>query len=747
MNINERDLSYQIVYNAVESIVTINKCGIIIGFNPSATKLFGFENYEVIGKNVHILVPQEHASYHDEYICRYVCTNKRHLEWEHSEINIQRKDKSIVSVVMTLTETIINNEQIFTSTMRMKQPVCIKDIAARALIDMCIDASVTMDIKCNIKYFNNAAEKMFGYSSCEVIGHNVHILMPSPYNENHDKYVCMYLQTNIKKVIGYDREFIAVRKDKSKFPIRLNVTEVYMDNLKLFTATICDISAHHVTQEILYQATRVKKDFLARMTHELRTPLNGIIGMSNILANMSLTEEQNDIVQTIVSSGEGLLETINNVLDFSKADACKLTLEHVQIDLREIVHQVMDMLVASARRKNLHLYVHMNETLCTKVFGDAIGIRQIYTNVVGNAIKFTECGAIHIIVTCMHLDDKTIMFHTEVRDTGIGISNADILFNPFVQADMSTTRKYGGTGLGLTISKSLVQGMHGDIGILPSSIGATIWFTMKLDKQVEEPQTQHKQQQTKVVVVTSDMCLSEKISMYLTAWKYTHIVVDVVTITTITRDVDVVFLCDTSNIQDVKRRNNDILTLFPNATLVDIKYLCDVEKDNVSKNWVSRPIKRDDLYKSLIREKIIDIPKICTIDQRTLSGLVLIVEDNLINQKVMKMYVKRLGFIADVANNGIEVLQKLQECMTYKLLLMDCHMPQMDGFTCTRIIRANEKINKNSPRILIVACTGGVSDEDRQHCIESGMDLFLTKPVRIHELTDVFKRAGLANMT
>ena len=750
--VNEHELAYQIVYNAVESIVSINHSGVILGFNPAATKLFGFECNEVIGKNVHILIPPEHASHHNEYICRYMTTKIRRMEWLHSEISIQLKNKSVVSVIMTLSEALINNEKIFTCTMRLKYSiVCIKDVAAHALIENTFDAIVTINAKCIIKYFNTAAEKLFGYISSEVIGRNVKILMTSPHTENHDGYMCTYLRTNIKKVIGYTHEFTAVRKDTSRFPLRIMVTEVDVNGVRLFTGTMHDISKYHIEQEIIYEATRVKKDFLARMTHELRTPLNGIIGMSNILDNTSLTPEQKHIVQTIVSSGEGLLQTVNNVLDFSKVDVHKLILLHVPIDLHKIVDQVAKMLVPSARIKNLHLYISIDETVCTEVFGDTNVIKQVYVNIVGNAIKFTEHGTVQVIVVCTHLDDTTVMIQTEVRDTGIGISDPDILFKPFVQADMSTTRKFDGTGLGLTISKSMLQLMHGDIGISPGvENGSRVWFTMKLDKQVKSTKKTEKTQHKAVVVLTNDIFLYETISMYLVAWKYPHIMEDasrltLATTTTrfFTSDLDIVFLCDIIHIRNTKTCNSTILAMFPNATLIDIKYLCDSDNlpDSTLEHWISRPVNRDDLYKALRCEKFINKPKTPQMI-KLLTGLVLIAEDNLINQKVMQMYIKRLGFITDIANNGIEVLQKLQECKTYRLILMDCHMPQMDGFTCTRVIRANETENK-SPRILIAACTGGVFDDDKHHCIESGMDIFIAKPVRVNELTSVLRRAGL----
>ena len=259
--LTKRDLTSQIVSNAVESIVSINSRGVIIGFNPAAVKLFGFEKNEVIGQNAHILIPLEHASHHHSYVCNYIRTNKRRLNWLHSEIKIQRKDMSLVAVVMTLTETVINAEKIFTSVMRVK--------------------------------------------------------------------------------------------DQS------------------------DIS-HHI----------IEKNFVARMSHELRTPLNRVIGMANILFNTMLTDEQNDIVETIVSSSEGLLQVLNNILDFSKDGPNMVILDHAPLDLREIVDHVMDLLVVSARFKHLHLYVTMDEMIHTKVLGDMSRIQRVYMNII-------ECNQIH----------------------------------------------------------------------------------------------------------------------------------------------------------------------------------------------------------------------------------------------------------------------------------------------------------------------------------------------------------------
>ena len=473
------------------------------------------------------------------------------------------------------------------------------------------------------------------------------------------------------------------------------------------------------------------KDFLARMSHELRTPLNGIIGMTSLLANTTLTHEQNDVVEIIRSSGEELLKMVNTILDFSKADANKLILEHTKIDLRKIVDGVVDTLVGSARVKNLHMYVNVDEIVPNKLLGDETRIRQVYMSVVSNAIKFTEVGSIRVIVTCTHLDDNTLAIRTEVHDTGIGTSCSNTLFEPFVQADMSITRNFGGAGLGLSIAKSLVQAMQGEIGILEGETnGSIFWFTMKLSRSRGHDKSRPtKSNQKTVVVVTSDNLLYDTISVYLTAWGYKHVMED---ISKVSRFSDAIFLCDTINLQN---RDSNIRELFPNAHVCYIRYACDLT-NILSDNWIYRPVKRQNLYESLR-------PKAKNTTIELLSGLVLIAEDNLINQKVLKMHMERLGFISEMANNGLEVLLKLQECKTYKLILMDCHMPQMDGLTCTRAIRANE-VENTSPRIFIAACTGGAYDLDETKCLQSGMDMFISKPIRRSELMNALKMAGLS---
>lgn len=373
-----------------------------------------------------------------------------------------------------------------------------------AILTTAVDGIITIDAEANIQSFNPSAERMFGYSAEEVIGKNVKLLMPEPYHSEHDDYVKNYQQTGQAKVIGIGgREVVALRKDGTEFPMALGIGRFEADGKPMFVGMVRDISEWKHAQESLMDAkeqaehaNQLKSEFLATMSHEIRTPMNGIIGMTELLMETRLDNKQHGYANTVLNSADSLLHIINDILDFSKIEAGKFELECAPFNLRSSCEEVADLLAAKTKGGIVELILRYPPHVAENVIGDSDRLRQIITNFLGNAIKFTESGYILLSVeevAALDLADEQVKFKISIEDTGIGIAEdaQNKIFEKFSQADASITRKYGGTGLGLAICQQLAAMMDGEVGL--SSVpgeGSTFWFTVVLDRAPARTQTQ-----------------------------------------------------------------------------------------------------------------------------------------------------------------------------------------------------------------------------------------------------------------
>jgi len=367
-----------------------------------------------------------------------------------------------------------------------------------AILDAAADGIITITGEGKIINLNPAAEKIFGYQSSELIHEKVNILMPEPYQSEHDSYLKRYLKTGEKHVIGISREVKGRRKDGTIFPLDLAVSEVLLRDGRLFTGIVRDITEKKKAEKELKKAkeaaesaNRSKSQFLASMSHEIRTPMNAIIGMADLLGETVLTPEQARYVSVFKSAGETLLSLINDILDLSKVESGYLELEHISFDLEEILNRMQKVFAHKMKEKHLVFEVKRDPKVPTLIVGDPARLGQILFNLIGNAVKFTDRGSVTMGVKIAETDKKDqekrmILF--SVADTGIGISvdKLDMIFERFTQTDSSVTRQYGGSGLGLTISKMLVTLMGGQIRVESSmGEGATFYFTVPLELAIQ----------------------------------------------------------------------------------------------------------------------------------------------------------------------------------------------------------------------------------------------------------------------
>jgi PAS domain S-box-containing protein len=657
----------------------------------------------------------------------------------------------------------------------------------RDIIDNASDFIFTLDHEGRLTSFNPAGERMTGLARDKALGRSFHDLLapddsvdPLPIfalrSENDPAITC---QTRFKtaddRIIWVEICARAIRQPGQSHGL-LGVAR--------------DISERKQIEEELLRArdaaeanTRAKSAFLANMSHEIRTPMNGVIGMSNLLLDTRLSDEQRDFAETIRNSAESLLTVLNDILDFSKIEAGKLQFETIDFDLNETVESTLELLAARASDKGLELASYLPSELPRWIRGDPGRLRQVLINLIGNAIKFTEKGEVVIAVALERETDDDVRLHFEVTDTGPGLDAEaqSRLFQPFSQADGSTTRKFGGTGLGLAISKQIVHLMEGQIGVRSSpGHGATFWFTVRLDKQPyggprELPPRVTALSGLRALIVDDNATNRKILQHYCVSWgvrgePVISAAAALVSLREAATSGDPFQLVLTDYqmpemdglmlareiMNDAKISGSRVVLL----TSWDRRFTREELTECGVIRMLVKPIRQQDLLGALLRCVRIGFgtnsggsnlpsrsnppaedpaPRVAPTGR---ALRVLVAEDNIVNQRVASLQLRNLGHTVEIAANGLEVLKAL-ETSTYDVIFMDGQMPELDGYQTTRRIR----LNPATVGIRIIAMTANAMQGDRERCLEAGMDDYISKPTRPEDLQAALIRCSLHQQT
>jgi PAS domain S-box-containing protein len=627
-----------------------------------------------------------------------------------------------------------------------------------SLVEVSPVAVVIMDREKRVTGWNPAATQLFGYASEEALGRQI------------DDLVCQTEELR-EEGRGVGREAMEsgsahritrrTRKDGALVDVGMVVVPLAVDKEHVgFYAIYHDIGELQRAREAAEAATKAKGAFLATMSHEIRTPMNAVIGMTGLLIDTELTLEQRELADVVRSSGDALLRIIDDTLDYSKIEAGKLELEAQPFDLRACVETALDIVAARASDKRIELAGLVDERVPAGIVGDPTRLRQVLLNLLSNAVKFTEEGEVVLTASAEPDGSRSWRLHLAVRDTGIGIPSERMgrLFESFSQVDASTTRRYGGTGLGLAISNRLVELMGGELRV-ESEEGKGSTFHVELTAQEAEvaaradvEDARRRLEGMRALVVDDNTTNLEIVSRQLGSWGMLAEAVeqpsealsrirggerfDVAVLDMLMPEMDGVTLA-----REIRRHRDE--EQLPLLLLTSLGHIRESRSATEFAAQLTKPVKASQLYEALLKVLAIDAtpdgaPAVDGDGSRPDAPALrlLVAEDNAVNQRLALALLGKLGYGADLVENGLEAVEALER-EPYDVVLMDVQMPELDGLEATRRIRARFEPGEGPT---IIAMTANAMEGDRDECLAAGMDDYLSKPIRVDELDRALAR-------
>ncbi|MDG1751679.1 MAG: response regulator [Thalassotalea sp.] len=779
-------LKLQAILNSiVDAVITIDTEGKILAFNKSARKMFGYQESEVIDKNIKILMPVSFAQKHDKYIKDHLMKRQSKIIGVGRELPAVRKNGEVFHMHISINEVITEEGILYTALVRditesrqlevEKKRILLEAKNAAWRLNFALSAPRIgvwdFDLATKQILWDERMYLLFGIDP-KIASAPKHLWQKMIHQDDRET-----VEKLIKEAVESDKEIhyqhrIILPNNEVKYieahaqvmldekGEKVSVVGTYRDNTEQYQLQILKQEALDMAEASL----RLKSEFLASMSHEIRTPMNGVIGMLGLLEQGTLSKQQAHYVGLANSSAYSLLALINDILDFSKIEAGKLELEILDFDVRKQFGELAESMAVRAQEKNLELVLDLTEVNDSMVKGDPSRLRQIVSNLVGNAVKFTNSGEI-VIKAAVKEQDNQLKLICSVSDTGIGIpaDKVNQLFDSFTQVDATTTRKYGGTGLGLAIVKKLCDLMGGDVSIESEvNKGCCITFSINLEKSDRSTNVLPASDITdiEILIVENNITNLNVLTMQLEIWgaNVTKAQDGLEALDLINQTIKPTFsimLIDKNmpNMDGVtlgkkiaensRARDSQIILMTNMDDKVDSEYFASLS----FASYLPKPVTTADLFNALsiaLNSQISKKPaktspknlawKGTSASQESKlpkKGRILLVEDNRINQAVILGVLANIGLYADVAENGLDAITMLMNSDIdddYQVIIMDCQMPELDGYETTKMIRKGN-IGKRYQAIPIIAMTANAMKGDEEKCFAAGMSDYATKPV------------------
>lgn len=751
-------LRYRVLWESARDIIMFFRVadGKLIDVNDAAIAAYGYTREELLSKNIRDLrVPADRDELADQL--ERSSTNDLAFETRH-----QRKDGTVFLIDVKWQRVTLDGAPVIIAVARDITDRKLAEQERYRFFDLSLDLMVVATFDGYFVRLNPAWKDTLGFEIDEMMQSPfMHFVHPDDAERT---AAALAVLGSGSDVVSFENRYRC--KDGTYRWFLWSATPAERENVVYATAR--DITDRKASESALTQARdqaveahRLKAEFIANTTHEIRTPMNAVVGAAELLASTPLNEEQYRYVDILQNSSRALLGIINEILDFSKLEAGKMHLETTDVDLVELVEGAASLLEPLAAAKRLRIHTFVSPDIPRSLRGDPTKVRQVLINLASNAIKFTATGSIVIRATLHEASATKTTVHVAVSDTGIGLSPTAIrrLFQPFTQADGSTTRRFGGTGLGLTISKRLVELMGGALGVdSVEGAGSTFWFTIDFDiAPAAERQPRIDLSDFRALVVDADPVSAEVLCRYLTAWgasgtpvrsweealaevRRAHAAASPYHALVVDSGADTI----SDDVRLTSLRREDPVGTTRTIILLPID-AGDRGRAAVQAGYfasIARPVRQSHLFECLAAAAQKRAPHadsapfaagapLADIQVVDDAPLVLLVEDNLVNRTIALRQLDKLGYRVRAVENGQQAVEQVLNTR-YDAVLMDCQMPVMDGFEATRKIRKLE--TRTGGRTPIIAMTANAMEGDRNACTEAGMDHYLTKPVTIENL-------------